>query len=62
MSKAYDMKTVYALYHSARTMPLGMFDTEALAFKALNHYSALSFSERRAFSVVACPVHNNLSW
>lgn len=58
----YQMKTVYALYHSSRTMPLGMFDTEALAFRALEFYSAQFFGDRNKFDVVACPVHNNLSW
>ena len=55
------MKTVYALYHSSRIMPLAVFDTEALAFRALEFYSP-QFGDRKEFDVVSFPVHNNLSW
>lgn len=58
------MKTVYALYHASRTMPLGVFDTEKLAFEALNHYAPLFGGDkpRSEFDVVRFPVHNKMSW
>ena len=64
------MTKIYALYHHSRTMPLGLYATESLAFEAVNHYSPLfggdtltelpwSFGgEKRGFDVIVMKVHN----
>lgn len=58
----YPMTKVFALYHDSRMKPLGIFDTQDLAFQALEWYVANHTLERRGFDVVSMNVHNSLSW
>lgn len=63
------MTKVYALYHSSRSMPIGVFDTEKLAFEALNFYAVSLVrgtntvtAEKKEFDVVQFNVLNKMEW
>lgn len=70
MDKSFDlpvrgrrMKTVvYALYHESRTIPLGVFESEALAFKAMDFYLPHYGGKFREFDVVEFKVLNEENW
>lgn len=53
------MTKVYALYHADRTMPLGVYATEKLAFEAME-FCAGALGGRQEYTVVSFNVFNKV--
>lgn len=53
---------VYALYHESRTIPLGVFESEALALQAIDFYSPHYGGKINEFDVVSFPVIKKEDW
>lgn len=54
------MNKVFALYYTYRSMPIGMYNSEELAFQAMTWYTTNMDWERRDMNVVSFLVHTNL--
>jgi len=54
------MSKVYAVYHADRTMPIGVYATEKLAFEAIEFNVAYYAAARKEYDVVHFNVRNKV--